>query len=133
MRLDPRGSPDDPREWLRQARDELTLAGAEVPGVSAMEPFCFHAQQAAEKAIKAVLLHRRIRFPFVHDLDRLLTLLADHGVEIPEAVREADQLTDYAVLTRYPFAGEAVDAAQRQDAVRIASSVLDWADRVVDI
>lgn len=65
--------PDDPREWLRSARSDLALAGAEVPGADP-EGFCFHAQQAAEKAIKGVLLAHGIRFPYVHDLGALLAL-----------------------------------------------------------
>jgi HEPN domain-containing protein len=50
--------PDDPREWLNRARSSLTIAreGAAFPEIY-LEDLCFDAQQAAEKAIKAVLLH----------------------------------------------------------------------------
>ena len=48
-------SPDDPREWLNRARSNLTKAKAKSPEVY-LEDLCFDAQQAAEKAIKAVLL-----------------------------------------------------------------------------
>jgi HEPN domain-containing protein len=126
-----RYGPDDPREWLRQARVDLAMARAEVPGVDAMEPFCFHAQQSAEKAIKALLLHRGIRFPHVHDLDRLLVLLSDHGVEAPDTVREADRLSEYAVLTRYPLDREPVTVEQRREAVEIAETVLRWTEHLI--
>lgn len=122
--------PDDPRAWLQHARSDLALARADVPGVG-MEPFCFHAQQAAEKAIKAVLLHGSIQFPYVHDLGRLLRLLADHGMTVPEEVSEADRLSDYAVLLRYPFVGPPVDAAQRREAVAMAETVVRWAEGIV--
>lgn len=54
-----RFAPDDPREWLRQARVDLRVARL-APDDLEREPFAFHAQQAAEKALKAVLLTRGI-------------------------------------------------------------------------
>ncbi len=67
---------DDPREWLSRAKSNLTRAkgGVELAGVY-LEDLCFDAQQAAEKALKAVLLHRKIPFPYVHDLAELVTVL----------------------------------------------------------
>jgi hypothetical protein len=48
--------PDDPREWLNRARSSLAkAAAADIPEVY-REDLCFDAQQAAEKALKAVLL-----------------------------------------------------------------------------
>jgi HEPN domain-containing protein len=84
-----------------------------VPGAD-LEAFCFHAQQAAEKAIKGVLLSRGIRFPYVHDLGALLSLAARHGVLVPDEIAAADRLTDYAVLTRYPVS----DASRRTSTAR---------------
>src|SRR6266702_1719074 len=46
--------PDDPREWLNRARSNLARARAKIPDAY-LEDLCFDAQQAAEKAIKAVL------------------------------------------------------------------------------
>jgi HEPN domain-containing protein len=47
---------------------------------------CFEAQQAAEKAIKGMLMHRGVEFRYVHDLGRLVTLLEESRLEIPEEV-----------------------------------------------
>jgi HEPN domain-containing protein len=54
----------DAHEWLRRARSNFARAAADPahPDIL-LEDLCFDAQQAAEKAIKAVLVHRRIRFP----------------------------------------------------------------------
>jgi len=81
-----RRAPDDPVEWLNRARSSLARAraGAGLPGVY-LEDLCFDAQQAAEKAIKALLLHRAIAFPFVHDLAELVTVLQRSGEEVPRA------------------------------------------------
>ena len=81
-----RFSPDDPREWLNRARSNLIRAKSKLLGVY-LEDLCFDAQQAAEKAIKALLIKREVVFPYVHDLARLVTLLEAAGQEIPAAFR----------------------------------------------
>ena len=96
--------PDDPREWLNRARSNLALARNSVPGAY-LEDLCFEAQQAAEKAIKGVMISRQIEFPYVHDLALLLWHLEESGVKVPETVRRAATLTPYAVDTRYPGVG----------------------------
>lgn len=57
-----RGRADDPLEWLRRSLSNLLRAKTRAPGVY-LEDLCFDAQQAAEKAIKALLVSRRVRFP----------------------------------------------------------------------
>ena len=54
--------PTDPREWLRRARSNLALARVGQQGEILLEDLCFEAQQAAEKAAKAVLVSRSVRF-----------------------------------------------------------------------
>jgi HEPN domain-containing protein len=66
--------PDDPREWLNRARSDLRLAGTQVAGVY-LEDLCFHTQQAAEKALKAILIRQGVAFRYVHDLAQLLTVV----------------------------------------------------------
>ncbi|MEE9464613.1 MAG: HEPN domain-containing protein [Candidatus Neomarinimicrobiota bacterium] len=54
---------EDPQAWLNRAKSNLALskAGINVPGIY-LEDLCFDAQQAAEKAIKAILLLLKIPF-----------------------------------------------------------------------
>lgn len=75
--------PTNPTEWLRRARSNLTRAKADrgLAGVL-KEDLCFDAQQAAEKAIKAILVERQIPFPKTHDIVDLLTLLQKGGFDI---------------------------------------------------
>jgi HEPN domain-containing protein len=124
--------PDDPHEWLRRARSNLARAQADIrlAGVY-LEDLCFDAQQAAEKAIKAVLIGRSIRFPYVHDLTALLGLVEQGGTAVPEAVREAGRLTRFAVVTRYPGIAEPVTQEEYERAVAIAEAVIDWAGKTV--
>lgn len=122
--------PDDPREWLNRARSNLTLARVEIPGV-AFEDLCFDAQQAAEKAIKAVFIARGVDFPYVHDLTNLLTILEHAGETIPSSIWDAVPLTRYAVVTRYPGMGSPVTAEDHAEAVRLAEAVLMWAEQQI--
>ncbi len=127
-----RRPPDDPIEWLNRARSNLQRARADVrlEGVY-LEDLCFDAQQAAEKAIKAVLMWQGIDFPYVHDLGRLLTLLAESGMEVPMRIRRAETLTPYAVISRYPTLFEPVNEDQYREALELAETVLQWADQHV--
>jgi len=119
-------SPDDPREWLNRARSNLARAKAQIHDVY-LEDLCFDAQQAAEKALKALLIQREVVFPYVHDLARLVTLLEAAGQAIPAVVRRAENLTRYAGVTRYPGLAEPVTEEQYQEAVTIAEAVVQWA------
>ena len=96
-----------------------------------LEDLCFDAQQAAEKASKAVFVHRKIDFPYVHDLARLLRLLERSGLKVPKYVRKAAELTSFAWEARYPGAASPVTPRQHQRAVRIAEAVLRWAERQI--
>jgi len=125
-----RHPPEDPREWLNRARSNLGLARAESPDIY-LEDLCFNAQQTAEKAIKALLIHYNIEFPYVHDLSRLLTLLEEAGQEIPETVKQAERLTRFAVFTRYPGISPPVTPGEYEEAVSIAEAVIRWAEEMI--
>lgn len=81
--------PGAPQEWLKRAKSNLTLASQPKLEQVYWEDLCFEAQQAAEKAIKAVLVFKGIKLRFVHDIAELLTLLEQNSVPIPETVRGA--------------------------------------------
>jgi uncharacterized protein len=121
--------PDDPREWLREAREDLTIARATLAGVG-LRPLCFHAQQAAEKAVKAVFIARRYEYPYIHDLGILLRLLEEDGVDVPCAVRRIRILNRYATAGRYPGRVR-VTHEKHERALRLADGVLAWATQQV--
>ena len=129
--MPPRRRPsDDPREWLNRARSDLTMAKTQGPEIY-YEDLCFHAQQAAEKAIKSILLFHGISFPYVHDIRELIRLLKRKAVNVPARVGKARELTNYAVETRYPGLSEPVSDKEYRDAVALAETVLRWADRQI--
>jgi len=127
---DERFPPDDPREWLRRARSNLVRARQRQPDVY-FEDLCFDAQQAAEKAVKALLLHMDVRFPYTHDLADLLTLVQQNEQPVPNSVKEAAALSEYAVETRYPGLAEPVTEEEHAEAVKWAERVVQWAKQRV--
>ncbi|MDE3000128.1 MAG: HEPN domain-containing protein [Gemmatimonadota bacterium] len=117
---------DDPREWMNRARSNLAMAKNRIPDAY-LEDLCFHAQQAAEKAIKAVMIKRGIDFPYVHDLARLLSVLKESDETIPDFVGQARKLTRFATATRYPV-DQTVTEQQFQEATSLAEAVIRWAE-----
>ena len=124
-----RGSPAD---WLRYARSDLLVSEARPqPGVL-LETLTFHAQQAAEKAIKAILLHvTGEEPPFTHDLTRLLNALSPYIKMAPLDHVAAESLTRYAVISRYPPDLGEVDEPEWKQAVADARAVMEWAAQVI--
>ena len=129
MRPDPNRA-DAPERWLQNARADLALARVQLPPGGFYEHLCFHAQQAAEKSIKAVLLACGVEFPFTHNLDVLLGLLPP-GLSVPHELAEAVDLNPYAVATRYPGESEPATEDDHREAVRIANAVLRWAESAI--
>ena len=119
-----------PQDWLRHAKSDLELARVSPPPIVLLEGLCFHAQQAVEKSLKAILIHFKVSFPRTHNIGVLLDLLPDY-IAIPDSVQESAILSDYAVITRYPHDLEPVDTDEYLKAVEIADSVLSWAERIL--
>jgi HEPN domain-containing protein len=61
----------------------------------------FHAQQAVEKAIKAVLSASGVKYKFRHDLGYLRDLCKESGIELPSSLEGIEELTPFAAIERY--------------------------------
>lgn len=113
---------------LESARDEAAtvrvLVGAEVPH----RIVGFHAQQAVEMFLKAVLASNAVPYERTHDIERLASLASDGGIRLPAESDALTQLTPWAVERRYgdPFDPEPLDRAW---AVRLVESTEAWADQ----
>ena len=125
-------SANDPAEWLRHARSNLSRCRADrrLPEVL-LEDLCFDAQQAAEKAVKAVLVLDGRRFPKTHDVGELLDLVAATGVAVPQEVLLAKRLTPYAVAGRYPGVSEDASEEDYREALATAEHAVQWAEALV--
>jgi HEPN domain-containing protein len=115
------------RRWLRYAQEDLTTVqrllamGEVIPRHPA-----WLAQQAAEKALKAVLIAEGIFFPRTHDLEALHTRIPSRW-RVRHLQVDLERLTEYAVEARYP--GDLPDISFEEaraavaDAARIVQAV----------
>lgn len=129
--------PDEPvsreaaHDWLRYAEGNLARAKQEKPEEAPWDYMCFDAQQAAEKAAKAVLVLRQIEFPRTHELGELLALARQAGEQIPEDLWEASGLSRYATHARYPGEEQPATENDYREAVAIAEKVVRWAEGII--
>ena len=110
-------------EWLDKAAADLATARRELR--ARIEPnydaVCFHAQQSAEKALKAVLQESNVNIPRTHQLMDLLGLcVKDEGAYL---MLQADlmSLDGYAVMFRYP--GQSANKAEAKSAYKAAEMI----------
>jgi len=120
--------------WLLHAQSDLNLARLATNQEDILaEQICFHAQQAVEKSLKAILIHAHVDFPFTHDLHELIVCCENAGIIVPEDLQDLDTLTPYAVETRYPgFWGE-ITGQDTSDALMFADKTLLWAQKFCQI
>ncbi|MHA1859932.1 MAG: HEPN domain-containing protein [Candidatus Asgardarchaeia archaeon] len=89
-------------EWIRRAKEFLD----EAENTFARKRYwltCFHAQQAAEFILKAVLLYRTGTYIFTHSLSELISAISALDEKIPDDVRVyADALEQHYTRARYP-------------------------------
>ena len=110
------------RKWIQFADEDLRLAEHALK-LSSGCPYrliAYHAQQCAEKYIKAFLVFHEIEFPYTHNLRKLLQLC---GEKLRQELEDADTLTPFAVTTRYPGIDEEVSKFEALSAIKIAKTV----------
>lgn len=112
------------RGWIRKAEADLLNAQIvlRVGSIAPLDTVAYHAQQCAEKYLKALLCLRGEEVPRIHDVEALLTrtkLWNEAGITI----EESRLLTDYATVTRYPGDYEPVSLEEAGDAVDLARRV----------
>lgn len=114
------------RRWLAKAESDLLASRYLLQGhVDLAATAAFHAQQAAEKALKALLVWHQVEFSKTHDIGRLLELVSRVEQELAARLEEASSLTPYAAEYRYPTELPGPTAAQAEQALRIARKVRD--------
>jgi len=127
--------PDPPSVLLRKARDDerLALLAIREPLITD-EQIGFLAQQAIEKALKAVLSRLGVSYRRTHDLSELLDFLAAARAPIPTELERCVELTPFAAEMRYDYLppeaapGEGFD---RAGAMRLVRTALTWADQIL--
>ena len=115
-----------PKILLQAAEQDLAAceALAQAPGIGDAI-VGFHAQQATEKALKAVLSRHGVEFRRTHDLALLLDLLQDRQLPPPPGADWLDELNPYAVEARYGLSG--IAGLDRPKVLAALHALLQWA------
>lgn len=129
------------KEWLEFARVDYNSAKYLDSAPFHPKPLnviCYHCQQAAEKAVKALIVYFGSQggMPKVHDISFLLNqikniVLKEKGIEVTrELLVTANSLTKYGIAPRYPNEIE-VDGTQVKKALADSEMILKWVDEVI--
>lgn len=118
-------------QWMRRARSNLALAKQAKLDEVVWDDLCFDAQQATEKALKAVLVVHNVDFPKTHEIAELLRLIEQCNIEVHDELWEAHILAKYAVETRYPGPVESISEQEYRQAVALAERVVQWAQKII--
>ncbi len=122
---------DYAHQLLALARDDAYVVRTGVDNTATPNGIVgFHAQQAIEKAIKAVLSHRNAPFPKSHDLLELMELVKDLGLSLPGSASDADMLTPYGVEVRYGMV-RSVPFLDRAWAAKCVHEFLAWSEGIL--
>lgn len=109
---------------LRRANGDLSVCRALGADVDVDDgPIGFHAQQGVEKALKIALVLADVELPRTHDLEFLVRLVRESGVDLPADLANPEWLTPWAADFRY---GDPV-ALDRPAACSAAESAIAWA------
>ena len=119
------------RECLRMAQDDLDFAaGYPTPNRHYLR-LCFIAQEAAERAIDAVLVAQGVEVPFIYDLGGLLDLVPA-TVPVPPEVHQAVALSTYGDESLYPACSDPPGEQAWREALRLAAAVVAWAEAALE-
>jgi HEPN domain-containing protein len=126
---------DTPRtlacEWLDYAARDLKAAKSLLADSELCLEAAFHAQQAIEKAFKAMCVLKQHGFDKTHDLEALLDEVAAFAPCFAERWADVGAITKYAVEGRYPLnkAGFEVTPAEAVEvADQVVAAVREWFD-----
>jgi HEPN domain-containing protein len=112
--------------WLAKAEEDLSACDLILKGpMSSYGTVSFHAQQAIEKSLKALLVRHQVEFGKTHNLGELLRLAESIVTGIARKLAAAVELTPYAEEERYPTEQPPVSREAAGRHVAIAGTVRD--------
>ena len=123
------------RAWLEFAKTDLGVARHlnELYHPKPLEIICYHCQQAAEKAIKALIVTSGVQsgMPKKHNLSFLLEQIKNN-IEVSEKYYDyADTLTPYGIAVRYPNE-LVIEERNVQEALQYAEEIVRWVESIID-
>ena len=118
--------------WLaRAARDLNSARKLLLDDNLTLDDAAYHAQQCAEKALKAYLLCNNIQFQKTHDLEILLEQCVTKNQFFRQLERTVIVLNPYAVYTRYPDDQYTIDREEAVESINLAKEVLNLVKKII--
>ena len=112
------------QRWLIKAENDLLIARAALSLENPVtDSACFHAQQCAEKCLKAYLVYMNQHIAKTHDLSRIVELCERIDPDFSVIYDAAEELSDYAVETRYPDEWHEISLEEANEAVQQAEKI----------
>ena len=116
--------------WIERANSSLELAQTKIIQHIHYEDLCFQLQQAAEKALKGLLIYYGVEPEFTHNIEILLKEIKKL-TDIPENIKETVHLTNYAIQTRYPGEYDEITKEEYEESTIIAKKCLSWVENKI--
>ncbi len=120
-------------EWVEKAEGDFASANRELHARKApnFDSACFHAQQCAEKYLKAVLQEKDVRFGHTHHLEPLVSQIIRFDGSFELIRQESKSLSAAAARFRYP--GHTATKELAREAVAQCSRIRDAARRFLGL
>ena len=120
--------------WLVKAEHDLrtaeTMLGVDDPTT---DTICFHCQQCVEKCLKAFLCMKDRDIPRIHDLVALLEVCLEYDDGFEELRLATQELSDYAIETRYPDEWRDIPESEAAGALEKAKSAMAFVRRSLGV
>jgi HEPN domain-containing protein len=112
--------------WMARARQDLRAAEVDLRAEPPLlGDAAFHCQQAAEKALKALLARHGRPFRKTHDIGELALACLEYESSLEPLLRQGAPLTEYAWRFRYPGEIFEPERTEVDEALGIASGIVD--------
>ncbi len=123
-------------DWLKKSESDLTSAKVlkdNIPPI--LDTSVYHAQQCAEKILKAFLIFKRVSLKKTHDLTFLLDQCKAIDSDFSNLSDEADSLSPYDIEYRYPGISHVFEPTKEEaeQAVKDAQNIFDFVKRKIGI
>jgi len=120
------------REWFKYANDDFDVVNL----LLSLYPYkvnimCFHCQQAAEKMLKAFILHMDTEIPKIHDLNVLRNMCAANDETFSDILNECADLNIYSSKPRYP-SGSTITEENMHQAIKDCRAVIEFVISKID-
>ena len=121
-------------KWIIKASHDLMSAQKLLSGDDKiLDTAIYHAQQCAEKALKAFLAYKSQEIERTHDLELLIEICSDLDNDFERFIDDAELLTPYCTIFRYPDIVLEPEIEEVIEAIEKAKNILQFVEKKIKI